>query len=65
VVPPDGQRRQAARAKMAAFVIAGHIRLTGKFLMVFFVFHVVDPQLQVVQQGQILQAVQHRREAFT
>ena len=49
---------------MAAFVIAGHIRLTGKFLMVIFVFHVVDPQLKVVKQGQILQAVQHRREAF-
>ena len=49
---------------MAAFVIAGHIRLTGKFLMVVFVFHVVDAQLKVMKQGQILQAVQHRREAF-
>ena len=58
------QRRQAARAKMAAFVIAGHIRLTGKFLMVIFVFHVVDAQLKVVKEGQILQAVQHRRETL-
>ncbi|SSW84248.1 Uncharacterised protein [Klebsiella pneumoniae] len=54
------QRRQAARAKMAAFVIAGHIGLTGKFLVVLFVFHIVDPQLQIAQQGQLLQAIQHR-----
>ena len=32
--------------------------------MIFFVFNVVDPQLQIVQQRQVLQAVQHRREAL-
>ena len=60
-----GEGRQASRAKMTAFVIAGHVGLTGKFLMIIFIFNIVDPQLQVMQQGQILQAIQHRREAFT
>ena len=32
--------------------------------MIFFIFHVVHPKLQVVQQGQILQAIQDRRETF-
>ena len=36
-----GKRRQAARAQMTPFIVAGDVRLTGKFLMVFLIFNVV------------------------
>ena len=57
-----GQR--AARTQMAAFLITAGIGLAGKFLMIVFIFQVINPKFNIMQQGQILQAVQYRREAF-
>ena len=37
---------------MTAFIITGHVGLTGKLLMIIFIFHVVNAQFQVMQQGQ-------------
>ena len=59
-----GKRRQAARAQMTPFIVAGDVRLTGKFLMIFLIFNVVNPKLKIAEQSQILQAVQYRRETF-
>ena len=50
---------------MTAFVIAGHIGLAGEFLVIFFVFNVVDPQFDIMQKRETLQAVEHWRKAFT
>ena len=49
---------------MAAFLITADIGLAGKFLMIIFIFQIIDPQFNIMQQGQILQSVQYRREAF-
>ena len=32
--------------------------------MIVFIFQVVNPELNIMQQGQILQTIQYRREAF-
>gem|GEM_PF-3831592 len=55
-----GRRQDAARAEVAADVIAGHVRLAGKLLAIILIFQIVDAQLDVVQQSKILQAVKHR-----
>jgi len=58
-----GQR--AARAEVAPFVITTAVGLAGELLMIIFIFQVINPQFNIVQQRQVLQAVQHRGEALT
>ncbi|KWZ96996.1 nitrate reductase molybdenum cofactor assembly chaperone [Citrobacter koseri] len=57
-----GQR--AARAEVAPFVITTAVGLAGELLMIIFIFQVINPQFNIVQQRQVLQAVQHRGEAL-
>ena len=49
---------------MAPFIITADIGLAGKFLMVLFIFLVINPQFDVMHLGQVLQTVQHRGESF-